>query len=152
MKRGFTLIELMIVVAIIAILAAIALPAYTDYTVRSQVSEGINLTSGLKYAIAQHQQERGSFPADNATVGFVETISGTYVTSITSTNGVITSTFGNNAHIDIQNETLTFRPALSEAGDIVWVCGSRATPAGSTAAGTDASTVLAKYRPSACNQ
>jgi len=91
-QQGFTLIELMIVVAIIGILAAIAIPAYQDYTIRAQVSEGLNLSGGAKAAVTEFFQDRGILPADNATAGLAAAaaIQGKYVGSVTVAAGVIT--------------------------------------------------------------
>ena len=85
MQKGFTLIELMIVVAIIGILAAIALPAYQDYTIRSKVTEGLSLAGAAKLAVAETLASTGSLPPDNATAGLPvnTTIKGKYVTSVT---------------------------------------------------------------------
>ncbi|MBK8068596.1 MAG: prepilin-type N-terminal cleavage/methylation domain-containing protein [Rhodanobacteraceae bacterium] len=86
-QKGFTLIELMIVVAIIAILAAIALPAYQDYTIRAQVGEGPINAAALKTAIAEFRADRGGWPTNNASVGITNTVSGTYVASIANASG-----------------------------------------------------------------
>ena len=100
-QQGFTLIELMIVVAIIGILAAIAIPAYQDYTIRAQVSEGLNLSGGAKAAVTEFFQDRGSMPTDNDEAGLADAdteIQGKYVSSVEVTNGVIEVTYGNDAH------------------------------------------------------
>ena len=152
MQKGFTLIELMIVVAIIGILAAVAIPAYQDYTIRAQASEGPALTSGLKTSIAEFYSDRGAWPADNAALGLTNTIQGSYVSSVTSAAGVITVTYGNKANATaLTGKLLTIRPALSAAGDIAWVCGYSASPStGQTVVGTDATTVSANHLPAAC--
>ena len=149
-QKGFTLIELMIVVAIIAILAAIALPAYQDYTIRAQVGEGPINAAALKTAVAEFRADRGAWPADNAAVGITNTISGTYVANIANTSGALLITYGNNANSAITGSTMSLRAAVNTNGDIAWVCADRAAPTGFTAAGTNTTTVAAKYRAANC--
>jgi type IV pilus assembly protein PilA len=151
LQKGFTLIELMIVVAIIGILAAIAIPAYQDYTIRSQVTEGLNLSGALKTSIAESFSDRGVWPADNAALGINGAITGKYVASIVSAGGVITVTYGLQANAaNLAGGILTLRPALNANNDVVWVCGRRAVPGGSVVVGADGTTVLDKYLPSTC--
>jgi len=123
--QGFTLIELMIVVAIIAILAAIALPAYQDYLIRSQVSEGAVLADGSKTAIAEFYSNKGVFPANQASAGLplITDISGKYVTQVDATGlqGVITVTYGNSANSAIAAHTLSFS-SVTHAGSVEWHC------------------------------
>ncbi len=94
-QQGFTLIELMIVVAIIGILAAIAIPAYQDYTIRAQVSEGLQLSGGAKVAVTEYYQDRGTMPSVNAQAGIADAgdIEGNYVSQVGVANGVITVTY-----------------------------------------------------------
>jgi len=138
-QQGFTLIELMIVVAIIGILAAIAIPAYQDYTIRAQVSEGLNLSGGAKAAVAEYTMDRGSFPEDNDVAGIsVNTeIAGKYVTQVDVADGLITVTYGNEANVVLRTATLDLSP-FTNAGSIEWTCSS-----------IDGS-ILDKHLPAAC--
>jgi type IV pilus assembly protein PilA len=168
-QKGFTLIELMIVVAIIGILAAIAIPAYQDYTIRSQVTEGLNLASAVKAGVSEFYAQNGVWqtamgPSTQAgTLGMDTNPSGKYVSGIQLANGTIQITYSNvlpfQANANINGLRLDLRPTISGAaaatsnGDVVWTCGKH-TPVGvdpaSGAAAADGTTVLAKYLPSNC--
>lgn len=134
-QQGFTLIELMIVVAIIGILAAIAIPAYQDYTVRTKVSEGLNLSSAAKLGVAEYYQSVGSMPTDNATAGIATStsITGNNVASVDIANGVITVTY--TADTNIQDSTMVLTPTTN-VGSISWTC--------------DTGNVLDRYLPAEC--
>ena len=158
-QKGFTLIELMIVIAIIGILAAIAIPAYQDYTVRAQVTEGLNLAGDLKAAVAEDFANTGLWPATEQTLGVVEgSKTGKYVADVDVGTGTITVTYGLQANataLPAAARVLTLRPMVSANNDVIWVCGYHAAPAGavdpaSGAAAAGATTVLPKYLPSNC--
>ncbi|MGH8182190.1 MAG: pilin [Rhodanobacteraceae bacterium] len=154
MQKGFTLIELMIVVAIIAILAAIAIPAYQNYLIRTQVTEGMTLMDGAKIGSQEYFSNRGYLPANNTSAGIppAASILGKYVTSVTvsgggaaGTNGIITAAFGANANaaIDGGSLQLTGTPpgGTGNTGTtIIWSC--------VTQAGTKP--VAPKYLPASC--
>jgi len=163
-QKGFTLIELMIVVAIIGILAAIAIPAYQDYTVRSKVTEGINLASAAETTVAEGFQS-GGMAGMSAAAGAWTFVATKYVSgiAITGTTGVITVTYNGTANgisqLGTTAKTLAFTPNVNKAplsdtntGNIDWACASSsnvsATAQGFT--GIQAGTVLAKYVPTSC--
>jgi type IV pilus assembly protein PilA len=142
MQKGFTLIELMIVVAIIAILAAIAIPAYQNYLIRSQVTEATSLAAGAEVAVAEYHANTGSYGTTANSVGVTSTatdISGKYVSQVAVVNGKITAKFSNaspqKANGAINGKFLTLSPSASVNGDIHWTCSG---------------TVDAKYLPSSC--
>jgi type IV pilus assembly protein PilA len=160
-QKGFTLIELMIVVAIIGILAAIAIPAYQDYTIRSQVTEGLNLASAVKAGVAETFAQTGAWPADLEGAGGDNATppSGKYVESVEVSNGTIIITYGNEANATLidSGAILTLQPKVSSNNDVVWLCGyfegtnvaDLTEPAsGDSDAGT--TDVLPKYLPQSC--
>ncbi len=125
-QQGFTLIELMIVVAIIGILAAIAIPAYQDYTIRAQVSEGLNLTGACKAAVTEYYQDQGVFPTTNLLAGLeaAGNIKGKYTTQVeVIAGGACVATYGVDANANITNKKLTMTP-LDNTGSVSWTCSS----------------------------
>lgn len=139
-QKGFTLIELMIVVAIIAILSAFALPAYQDYTIRTRVAEGLNLASSAKVAITEYYTNYHAWPSDNSNAGLVaaSNINGNGVSKVeVGANGKITVTY--NSRVDPTNNTIIFQatPSDPNPGDsIKWNC--------------QGGSVKAQYRPAEC--
>ena len=135
MQQGFTLIELMIVVAIIGILAAVALPAYQDYTVRAKVSEVVLAASGPKTSIAEFYQSKGSLPS-TASLGTIDTKS-KYVSNVAWSGTVITATGNGTNEPKISGKTITLTPTSVGAGtgQLNWTCGG---------------TIDKKYMPASC--
>ena len=130
-QQGFTLIELMIVVAIIGILAAIAIPAYQDYTIRAQVSEGLNLSGAAKAAVTEFYQDQGAAPTTNAMAGLDDAIAGKYVASVAvGAAGAITVTYGGDANANlIAAGTLAMTPDFATSpGSVQWGCSSAGIP------------------------
>ncbi|EMU4459848.1 pilin, partial [Neisseria gonorrhoeae] len=125
LQKGFTLIELMIVIAIVGILAAVALPAYQDYTARAQVSEAILLAEGQKSAVTEYYLNNGEWPENNASAGVANPtdIKGKYVESVTVAKGVVTAKMlSSGVNKEIQGKRLSLW-ARREAGSVKWFCG-----------------------------
>jgi type IV pilus assembly protein PilA len=171
-QKGFTLIELMIVVAIIGILAAIAIPAYQDYTIRSQVTEGLNLAASVKASVAEYYAQNGIWPLTLTELGMNVAVppSGKYVDQVLVNIGTINIRYQHDApfqaNANIDEAILSLRPTISGTvaatsnGDVVWTCGMKAVvgvdpPAPAVAAGANvttftAATNKAKYVPATC--
>ncbi|ENX2014212.1 pilin, partial [Neisseria gonorrhoeae] len=129
LQKGFTLIELMIVIAIVGILAAVALPAYQDYTARAQVSEAILLAEGQKSAVTGYYLNHGEWPKDNTSAGVASAsdIKGKYVKSVTVTNGVVTAQMNpSGVNKEIKGKRLSLW-AKRENGSVKWFCGQPVT-------------------------
>ncbi|HEZ3000389.1 TPA: pilin [Neisseria meningitidis] len=126
LQKGFTLIELMIVIAIVGILAAVALPAYQDYTARAQVSEAILLAEGQKSAVTEYYLNHGEWPANNSSAGVASTpsdIKGKYVKEVEVKNGVVTATMlSTGVNNEIKGKKLSLW-AKRQDGSVKWFCG-----------------------------
>ncbi|HEZ0428676.1 TPA: pilin [Neisseria meningitidis] len=156
LQKGFTLIELMIVIAIVGILAAVALPAYQDYTARAQVSEAILLAEGQKSAVTEYYLNHGEWPKNNTSAGVATSadIKGKYVKSVEVKNGVVTATMlSTGVNNEIKDKKLSLW-AKRQNGSVKWFCGQ---PVTRTAKATDDDVTAAsdkqidtKHLPSTC--
>ena len=137
--QGFTLIELMIVVAIIGILASLALPAYQRYSLRAQIAEGFQLVGPLQRAVAEYYQDNGSFPSDNGEAGADagSSYAGKFVTSVTVDDDEISITYGGDASAVIAGESVVMT-AQPELGSLKWSC-------------TGSGNIRDNFLPSSCN-
>ncbi|HEZ1522397.1 TPA: pilin [Neisseria meningitidis] len=159
LQKGFTLIELMIVIAIVGILAAVALPAYQDYTARAQVSEAILLAEGQKSAVTEYYLNHGEWPGNNTSAGVASssTIKGKYVKEVTVANGVITATMlSSGVNKEIQGKKLSLW-AKRQDGSVKWFCGqpvtrtdAKADTVAAAAAAKTADNINTKHLPSTC--
>jgi len=158
-QKGFTLIELMIVIAIIGILAAIAIPAYQNYTIRSQVTEGLSLADGWKTAISEYYAQNGSFPTASSTTGGASTIavsgasSGKYVSAVAVTSGgqIQVTYSGPQVNAKLSGQILYLSPGLDANYDVIWICGNASIPSTVSGVTQTSTTVSASYLPSACH-
>ncbi|CWM87636.1 class I pilin PilE [Neisseria meningitidis] len=159
LQKGFTLIELMIVIAIVGILAAVALPAYQDYTARAQVSEAILLAEGQKSAVTEYYLNHGIWPGDNSSAGVASSatdIKGKYVKSVEVKNGVVTATMlSTGVNKEIQGKKLSLW-AKRQDGSVKWFCGQPVTRDNAkatddvAAATPDTDKINTKHLPSTC--
>ena len=162
-QKGFTLIELMIVIAIIGILVAIALPAYQNYVIRAQVTEGLSLATGIKTAIADYYAANGAWPAKGVTtattaggLGFQNVPAGKYASAVDIVDafGTIQATYsGPQVNAGLKGYLLAIRPGLSANRDLLWVCGNAAVPSTATTApgGTNTTNIPnGQWIPASC--
>ncbi|HEZ0452316.1 TPA: pilin [Neisseria meningitidis] len=159
LQKGFTLIELMIVIAIVGILAAVALPAYQDYTARAQVSEAILLAEGQKSAVTEYYLNHGEWPSNNSSAGVASAseIKGKYVKSVEVKNGVVTATMlSTGVNNEIKGKKLSLW-AKRQNGSVKWFCGQPVTRDNAnakdddvTAATPDTDKINTKHLPSTC--
>jgi type IV pilus assembly protein PilA len=149
-QSGFTLIELMVVVAIIGILMSIGIPAYQGYGIRAQVADGLQLVASIKIRVAEDFQSDGEAPTNRADAGLSPNAtdsSGNYVASVDVDNGVIVITFGNAANALIAGLTVTLTPYETNNLGVVWRCGSAPQPPGLNLMGQSGGGNAAVYIP-----
>ncbi len=115
-----------VLIALVGILAAIAIPAYQDYTIRAQISEGLSLSGGPKAAVAEYFLDTGELPVNNEIAGLppANSITGSYVSSLAIDAGTVVITYGNQAHVMINGETLLMTPEAESGNGVIWTCSS----------------------------
>lgn len=153
--QGFTLIELMIVVAIIGILASVALPAYGTYTARAQVAEAMTIVDELKKNVTEHYKYKGFFPKDNAKAGIpaANLLQGNFVQAILLEDGAFHVKLGNKAHTSLTDKVLTIRPIVvkgSPASPFSWICGNSVPPESMQAIGENKTSLENEYLSAPC--
>jgi len=153
--KGFTLIELMIVISIIGILASIALPAYQTYTIRAQVSESLTIAAELKSSVTDYYKVRGEFPSNNKAAGIPEShlLQGNFVKSIQLESGAFHILLGNKVNTNAMNKTVSLRPIIvkgSPASPFSWVCGNSEPPEAMLAIGENKTSIDGSFLPASC--
>ncbi len=154
-RRGFTLIEMMVVVAVVAILALMTLPLYIERNVQQQVKDGVAFAEFMQRGVSAAYALNGALPKDNAAAGLPapEKVIGNYVVSGSVSDGVITLVFGNLAVSNIKGRKISLRPGYvpdAPQVPVSWVCGPGKVPAGLTVAGKDDTDIPAEWLPLAC--
>lgn len=137
----------------IGVFASVAIPAYQDYTVRTQVAAGLNLADGIKAGVAKSFAQDGVWPGSLTDIGINERISGKYVAEVSVENGTISIHYGGNAHQMLSGRVLTLRPSISREGEVIWNCGyvgSQGNDPLTGPSGPDGTNVPEKYVPAAC--
>jgi type IV pilus assembly protein PilA len=136
-------------IGFLGILAAIAIPAYQDYTIRAQVTEGLNLAGSVKAEVAEFYAQNQRWPNQEDLVDHL--VSGKYVESVAVVSGSVVITYGEAANQNIKGQALALHPSADQSGDIFWACGNASTPDGlMSSEGPSGSDVPDKYLPSAC--